>query len=377
MAFGLKDVLRARGDRDAFFAAEGDKASAVRLGAAVLLKSRLALAVAAIGLVSLAAADAQEKIVANGETVRIQEYPGASLHFTHWVAIEKGFCKAHGLNCHLVPIPSGPVGLQALAAGSLEVSFASSEVTMQAASRGNDVQLIVGHSPGNVYVLSVHKDVPLPNKAKGYPAVMQDLKGLKIGVTARGSGTELQARALFAGAGMSPDAATYVAVGSPGTAYPAFLARQIDATLMIEPFAAICRVQKNCVDLVNLEADEGPAAVSSLNGAFVTFAARRDYIKANPKVIGAFIQAMEDATKWVNDPANADELFKIVKARLKLGSDIADADGVLRELVRSRAPRYGTNIDRKAVKAFSDYLIENKLITNPVDPASFVYDKAP
>lgn len=320
---------------------------------------------------------AAEKIVANGEVVRIQEYPGAILHFTHWVAADKGFCKAHGLTCQMVQIPSGPVGLQALAAGSLEISFASTEVTMQAASRGNDVQLIVGHSPANIYVLSVHKDVPLPNKAKGYPAVMQDLKGLKVGVTARGSGTELQARALLTGAGLPGDSVTYVGVGSPGTAYPSFLARQIDAAMMFEPFATICRVQKTCVDLVNLEVGEGPRSITSLNGAFETFAARRDYINANPKVIGAFIQAIEEATAWVNDPANSDALLEVVKSHFKLGADIPDGDAVLRELVRSSASKYGTKIDRKAVKAFSDYLIEGGLITKPVDPSTFVYAKAP
>lgn len=337
---------------------------------------RITAIAAAAAFIATTSASA-EKIVANGETVRIQEYPGAILHFTQWVAADKGFCKAHGLTCQMVQIPSGPVGLQALAAGSLEISFASTEVTMQAASRGNDVQLIVGHSPANIYVLSVHKDVPLPNKAKGYPAVMQDLKGLKIGVTARGAGTELQARALLSGAGLSPDSVTYVAVGSPGTAYPTFLARQIDAAMMFEPFATICRLQKTCVDLVNLEAGEGPPAITSLNGAFETYAARRDYIKANPKVIGAFIQAMEEATKWVNDPANFDELLAVVKSHFKFGSDIADGDTALRELVRSNAAKYGTSIDRKAVKAFSDYLISNNLITKPVDPQSFVYEKAP
>lgn len=224
---------------------------------AITQYGRITAIAAAAAFVATASMSAAEKIVANGETVRIQEYPGAILHFTQWVAADKGFCKAHGITCQMVQILSGPVGLQALAAGSLEISFASTEVTMQAASRGNDVQLIVGHSPANIYVLSVHKDVPLPNKAKGYPAVMQDLKGLKIGVTARGSGTELQARALLSGAGLSPDLVTYVAVGSPGTAYPTFLARQIDAGMMFEPFATICRLQKTYVDLVNLEAGEG------------------------------------------------------------------------------------------------------------------------
>lgn len=329
------------------------------------------------GVMSATAAGAQQKIVANGEVVRIQEYPGAILHISQWVAADKGFCEDHGIRCEMVQIPSGPVGLQALAAGSLEVTFASTEVTMQAASRGNDVQLIVGHSPDNIYTLSVHKDVPLPNKDKGYPAVMQDLKGLNVGVTARGSGTELQARGLFIGAGMDPDEVTYIGVGSPGTAYPSFLARQIDAGMMFEPFATICRLQETCVDMVDLVGGEGPPEISALNGAFETYAARRDYIEENPVVIGAFIQAMTEATAWVNDPANFEELVEVVQGRFKLGDDIEDADNVLRELVRTNAPLYGVTIDRDAVKAFSDYLIQNELITEPVDPASFVYEKAP
>lgn len=341
------------------------------------LRAPVRMAAVAAACLLATPAIAADKIVANGEVVRIQEYPGATLHFTQWVAADKGFCKAHGLTCQMVQIPSGPVGLQALAAGSLDISFASTEVTMQAASRGNDVQLIVGHTPNNIYTLNVHKDVPLPNKDKGYPAVMQDLKGRKIGVTVRGSGTELQTKALLLGAGLAENAATYVGVGSPGTAYPSFVARQIDAAMMFEPFATICRVQGTCVSAVDLAAGEGPADIASLNGAFETYAARRDFIEKNPKVIGAFIQAMEEATAWVKDPANAEELLAVVQSHYKLGENIPEGDKILRELVRASAPLYGTRIDRKAVQAFSDYLMKNKLITNPVDPASFVYAKAP
>lgn len=334
-------------------------------------------AIVVTGVMSTTAVGAEEKIVANGELVRIQEYPGAILHISQWVAADRGFCEDHGIRCEMVQIPSGPVALQALAAGSLEVTFASTEVTMMAASRGNDVQLIVGHSPDNIYTLSVHKDVPLPNKVKGYPAVMEDLKGLTVGVTARGAGTELQARGLFIGAGMDPDEVTYIGVGSPGTAYPSFLARQIDAAMMFEPFATICRLQETCIDVVDMVGGEGPPEISALNGAFQTYAARRDYIEKNPVVISAFIQAMTAATAWVTDPANFEELVEVVQGRFRLGSDIEDADNVLRELVRTNAPLYGVAIDRAAVKAFSDYLIQNELITDPVDPASFVYDKAP
>lgn len=333
--------------------------------------------VLAAGLLNAAIVRADEKVVANGETVRIQEYTGTILHFTQWVAADKGFCEAHGIKCEMVKIPSGPTGLQSLAAGSLDISFASTEVTMQAASRGNDVQLIVGHSPQNIYTLNIRKDVPLPHLKDGYPAVVQDLKGLKVGVTARGSGVELQARALLSGAGISPDAVTYVAVGGPGTAYGSFISEQIDAAMMFEPFRAICHVENTCVDLLDFAKGEGPAEISALNGAFETYAARRAFIEEHPVVIDAFIQAMTEATAWVRDPANQGELLEVVKGRFSLGAEIANPDAVLEELVRTGAPRYGVEIDRKAVKAFSDYLTNAGLIPEPVDPETFVYSKAP
>lgn len=326
---------------------------------------------------SAAAVQAQEKIVANGETVRIQEYSGAILHFTQWIAADKGFCEAHGLKCEFVGIPSGPGGLQALMAGSLDITFASTEVTMQAAARGSDVQLIVGHSPNNIYTLNVRKDIELPHLEEGYPAVVQDLKGLKMGVTARGSGVELQTRALLSGAGHSPDDVTYVAVGSPGTAYGAFISKQIDAAMMFEPFATICRVQDTCVDLLDFAQGEGPEEIAALNGAFETYAARRSFIEENPVVIDAFIQAMTEATEWVRDPANEAELLEIVKARFTLGSEIPEAEAVLVELVRTQAPNYGVTINLNAVKAFSDYLLGAGLIPQAVEPENFVYSKAP
>jgi NitT/TauT family transport system substrate-binding protein len=337
----------------------------------------ISAALVAAGLASSTTVRADEKVVANGETVRIQEYTGTILHFTQWVAADKGFCEAHGIKCVMVKIPSGPLGLQALVAGSLDISFASTEVTMQAAARGNDVQLIVGHSPNNIYTLDVKKGVPLPHLKEGYPAVVQDLKGLKVGVTARGSGVELQTRALLSGAGLSPDAVTYVAVGGPGTAYGSFISGQIDAAMMFEPFRAICHVQDTCVDLLDFAKGEGPAEISALNGAFETYAARRNYIEEHPVVIDAFIQAMTEATAWVRDPANYDELLKIVKSRFQLGAEIADHDKVIAELVRTGAPLYGVGINRNSVKAFSDYLLNAGLIPGPVDPASFVYSKAP
>jgi len=333
-------------------------------------------AVLVVAMLTGSAFGQDQRVLANQETIRIQEYPGSIVSLHGWVIEEAGFCSAHRLKCPSTAIPSGPLGLQALAAGSLEVTFASTDVIMQSASRGSDVQLIVGHSPNNIYELDVRADVPLPNKAAGYPAKMKDFVGLKLGCTARGAATEIQMRALLAGAGLSPDSVTFVAVGSPSTAYPAMMAKQIDAAVMFEPFRTLCLTQKTCNIAVDLAKGEGPPELAALNGAFETFAATRQFIKSHPIAIEAFIQAMSEAIEWMQKPENLDNVVAIARKHMSLG-DIPNADAILVELVKGQVPTYGAKIDRKSVRAFSDFLIKNKLIDTPVEAASFVYEKAP
>ena len=330
-------------------------------------------------LVAAVVAGISAPAVAQGgakKTLRIQEYPGAIVNLIGWVAQDAGFCAKRNIDCISTAIPSGPLGLQALATGSIEISYASTDVIMQSASRGNDVQLVVGHSPNNIYQLDVRADVPLPNKAAGYPAVMKDLAGLKAGVTARGAAVEIQMRALLVGAGLSPDAVTYVAVGSPATAYPAMVAKQIDVAVMFEPFRTICRTQKTCVNPVDLSKGEGPPELSGLNGAFETFAARREFIKANPEAVTGFIQAVTDAIAYMKKPENFDKVHEITRKHMSLG-DIPNAEETLKELIKSQVASYGEKIDRKSVDAFSSFLIKYKLIEKPVSSADFVYEKAP
>lgn len=337
----------------------------------------LAGAIAGLALLAPAAmAQTPPKIVAKNQQLRIQLYPGTILNLPIWVAADAGFCQAHGLRCEPTAIPSGPLALQALAAGSLEVMYASTEVITAAASRGNDVQVFLGHSPNNIYTLNVSNKVPLPSLSKGYPDVMKDLKGMRIGVTARGAGTELLTRALLLGAGMTPDDVTFVATGSPTTSYPTFVARQIDAGMMFQPFRTLCEVQKTCVVGVDLAKGEGPEDLRVLNGGFETYAARRNFIEGNTVAIDAFIQAMTETVAWMQDPANFDKLMGITRKYLTLG-DIPDADATLIQLVKTETPKFGVKVDRKSIQGFSDFLIKYKLIEQPVSASSFVYAKTP
>jgi len=329
---------------------------------------------ALLGTVPVAAQDS--KLAATDEPiVRINIYPGSIINLPIWVMEDQGFCAARHIKCEAVGIPGAPVALQALVAGSLEVNFLATDVAMQSVSRGNRVKIIALEAPNNIFTLNVRRDVAMPHLKDGYPAVMQDFKGLRISVTGRGAATEVMTRALLLGAGVPEDSVTFV-VGAPATAYPMMVEKQIDAAMMIEPFTTICKIMSVCVTAVSLPNGQGPPDLRALNGAFLVFLATDDFIAAHTNTVESFVQAMSDAVAWTKTPANFERVLEIAKTHMTLGN-VANPDALLNELVKGEVPSLGIHVDRKAVGAFSDFLMKYKMIDNPVSVRTIVWDHAP
>lgn len=305
-------------------------------------------------------------------TLNIQAYPGAVANMVHWVAADAGICEKHGITCVIQEIASGPLGLQALIAGEIQVSFASTDVTMQARAKGTPVKIVVASEPNNLYSFVVAPDTDFG----GYPEGMQSVTDAAIGVTARGAATEIQTYALFQGAGLDPNSATYVPVGSPSTGYPALTGGTVEAAMVFEPFQTLCVVNETCEIAVELREGEGPEILQRLNGAFETYAMTEDFIEENPEAVDGFIAAIEEAVEFIQDEANYEEVLSIVQDHFTLG-DVPNSEGVVEQIVQEQIPRYGASIDREAVTGFSDFLMEFGIITEPVDPNEFVYENAP
>lgn len=306
--------------------------------------------------------------------VRYQEYPGSIIHVVNWVMVEKGFCDKQGIKCEPVYLASGPLAQQAAAAGSVDLIFSSADVMMQAVAKGNDLQILGSQIPNNVYSLTARSDIPQPNHASGYPKDMQDLKGLRIGVSARGSATEMYVKSLFAGAGLPPDSATFVAVGGPPTAYAALAAKQVDAALSWDPVPAMCTATHACNLVVDLRKGQGPAEIQAMNGGFVVWQARREYVRKNAATIDAFLRAVDESVAWVKDPKNYPEVLAIAKKHFKVG-DIPNRDQFMDQVVKEAIADSGTKFDRQVVKGFNDFLIKNNVIDKPLDANLILYKK--
>ena len=316
---------------------------------------------------------------ANGETLKIQNYAGTTGNMHAVVAKAKGFCEKYNFKCETAIINSTVLGMQALLGKSIDVVQGGGDVVAATIAAGGDVTIVGVSLPNNVLSVSVRNDVPLPSKDKGYPAIMKDFKGLKIGVSARGTSSELLFNRMLADGGLLPTDVTYLAIGGPGTAYTSMVVgKQIDGVVMFQPLTQLCRFNKTCETVIDMTLGEGPAAVKAMNGSAVVFAMRREQADGNPALMASFYAAMKDTAAWFNDPANFEELVKIYTPLISFG-DLAGADQLRREWIKSVLFAYSKDlaVSRPALKAVIDYNTQAGLIEKPVTVEQMVTSATP
>jgi NitT/TauT family transport system substrate-binding protein len=336
-----------------------------------------AASVVALGISSGQAA--AETPRANGETLGIQNYASTTGNMHAIIAKEKGFCEKYNFKCEIKVINSTSLGLQALIGKTIDIAQGGADLVGAAAVAGAEVVIVGTSMPASVLSVSVRNDVPLPSRDKGYPGIMNDFRGKRIGVSARGSSSEKSFNAMLKDAGLKPEDVTYVAVGAPSTTYTALaVGKQIDAAIMIQPLTQICRFNNTCETIVDMTIGEGPKSLEGTIGANIVFTARKEMVESNPKLMEAFYAAMADAAAWLHDPTNFEELVKIYTPMISFG-DMAGADEMRRNWIKSVIPAYSKDLKVKvsALQQLMDFSLENKIIDVKVEAKRVLWDKAP
>jgi NitT/TauT family transport system substrate-binding protein len=326
-------------------------------------------ALLALGTLASSVAMGQTVPAAGNVTVRIQKYPGV-VSLLAIVAAEKGYCTKYGITCVLSTLPSSVVGLQAMLSGSLEVATPAVEPALQLAAKGTPVRLIGNISRNGPYVFAVSDQVSALGQPKGFPALMQELKGKKVGVTTRGSGPEYILKSMLKASDMKEDDVTIVAVGGPDTAYAALINKQVDAVTSFEPMGAFCEVLKTCRVGVWLSRGQGPKELTLLAGAYVPMVVRAEYAQKNPKVIAALRSAFKDAETFIQTSSNLDDVLSITKKHFKM--EHPQADALIATMVRNTIPSLYSEIDPKGVQAAADYMFRTGQLDKPIDVSELV-----
>jgi NitT/TauT family transport system substrate-binding protein len=256
----------------------------------------------ATALLALAPAQAQEKVKLRVSTIPIIDTAPMQ------AAIARGFFAAEGLEVDTTPTAGGAVGLPALAAGQVQVTFSNIVSIVLGAKQGLGFKVFAagagtGDTPPDLAGIVVKKGSTLKTG--------KDLEGKRVAVNTRNNVIWLYARAWVQATGGDPDKVTYLEVPFPQM-NDALRGDRVDAVFVVEPF---------------LSAATGSGLGQVIGWPYFTvqkripigmYAATESYIKANPGVIERFTRAYNKGVDWVNQNKGSEEWVKLISGYTRM-----------------------------------------------------------
>lgn len=239
------------------------------------------------------------------QPVRAMTYAGQAYRGPILVAADQGFFAERGIEVETVPQPANVSGIQGLLATDSDVGYFSVPTLTQAIQAGTDVVFFCGGISVYEPSLMAKADSDLPSVDEGATAdevfaALAATEGLKIGVqTPIGSGLQLFSTQAFENHGI--EGATYIATGTQGPIVLAALDNGDVDVAMVSPTAT----QQMLVDGTVRRLMYMPAVVPELQLYGSGIGAERSWVEENPELARGYCDAIDEATQFILDPANA------------------------------------------------------------------------
>jgi NitT/TauT family transport system substrate-binding protein len=264
---------------------------------------RLPVRAAAL-LFAAAAAPAAEKLEQPKVTIAVG---GKSLFYYLPLTLSErlGYFKDEGLDVQIADFPGGAKALQAMVGGSADVVSGAFEHVVDMHAKGIEVQEFVLQDNYSGIVLGLTKA-----KAAAYKSP-KDLRGLKIGVTAPGSSTNIFVNALLARDGLAPDSVSIIGVGASSGAVAAVQKGQVEGISNLDP--VITRLEKggDIVAVVDTRTKQGMQDVYGGAYAAGCLYAKTEFLRKNPNTAAAMASAMVRALLFLQK-SSVDQILSIV-----------------------------------------------------------------
>jgi NitT/TauT family transport system substrate-binding protein len=223
-----------------------------------------------------------------------------------------GYFKEQGLDVEISDFAGGAKALQSLVGGSVDVVTGAYEHTIRMQAKGQDVRALVELGRYPAISVMIRKD-----KAAAYKSPA-DLKGMKIGVTAPGSSTQMLVQYMLAGAGLKAEDVSFVGVGASATAVAAMRKGEIDAMSNLDPVIAKLEKDGDAVVVAETRTTEGTTKL--LGGAMPAgvLYAKGEFIDKNPNTVQALVNALYKTVKWM-EKATPEQIADTVPDEYHLG----------------------------------------------------------
>jgi NitT/TauT family transport system substrate-binding protein len=283
-----------------------------------------------------------------------------------------GYFREQGLEVEISDFPGGARALQALLGGSADVVTGSFDHTIQMQGKGQSIVATIqlGQFPG--YVLAV-----LQAKAQRYQGT-KDLKGMKIGITAPGSGTHLMVQHFMVKNGLRKDDASFIGVGASASAVAAVQRGEIDALVNVDPVISLLESQGLIKIIADTRTAQGSREVFGGPYPAAVLYAQRAFIEKNPRTMQALVNALLGGLKWMATHS-PQEIAALMPEEYALGNKALYVQAITKSLPMysrdGRFSREGADTAYAVLKAFDPEVANAKIDVAATYTDAFI-DKA-
>jgi NitT/TauT family transport system substrate-binding protein len=273
-----------------------------------------------------------------------------------FVAMEKGFFKAEGLELETVPMAGGAVIVQGVTSGDLQFGWTNVISLYQAYVEGFDFKLIAGgatnvRGSNETHAIVVGKDSPIKSA--------KDLEGKTVAVNTLNNIVHLMAMAWVDKNGGTSSKIKFVEIPFPQME-PALVAGKVDAISVQEPFAAVAARKPETRVLSNPWGDVAPKFL------IASWFASEKWIQKNKSTAQAFVRAINRGIDAIH--ADKDGARAVMIKWAGLNPDMVGKIGL---------PLFEKAVNEKDVQATIDLTVKYKFITRVIKAREVISDIAP
>jgi NitT/TauT family transport system substrate-binding protein len=242
------------------------------------------------------------------------------------VAERKGYFRDEGLEVEIPDFAGGAKALQALVGGSADMVSGAYEHTINMAAKKQPIKAVVLQAKYSSIVLLLPRDRAA--KYKG-PA---DLKGLKVGVTAPGSSTNMFVNNILAKGGLKPTDISVVGVGAGAGAVAAMEKGEIDAISNLDPVITQLESTGKFTAVADSRTEKGMNEIYGGDYHASVIYLNEDYIRKHPNTVQAVVNAIVRANRWIAK-ATPQEIVDLMPDAYKAGNPSLYKQGLLKNMI--------------------------------------------
>lgn len=242
------------------------------------------------------------------------------------IAERQGYFKDEGLDVEIPDFAGGAKALQALVGGSADMVSGAFEHTINMQAKKQPIRAVVLQASYSSIVLVMPKD-----KAAKYQSA-RDLKGLKIGVTAPGSSTNMFVNNLLAKAGLKPTDVAIVGVGAGAGAVAAMEKGEIDGVSNLDPVISTLEATGKFVAVADSRTEKGMKDIYGGDYLASCIYTNEEFVKKNPHTTQAVVNAMVRANRWIAK-ATPEQIMAVVPEGYMAGNRSVYKAALLKNMV--------------------------------------------